>query len=407
MKILYLSFFNPLDRTSGASISCYTILKQLKEKGHEVATVSSTVFDRPEFPKAVEFLKKYKAQTLKNQKKQYKDQIPFCKIVQDGIVHFVAPSHSQNRRLVYSFEESAWWNLARVIIAKFKPDVVYGYGGQIAEQVAFRYLYDKKIPYIFYLANANYKGKECFEYCSSIVTDTQATSDHYKESLGIQVNPIGKFIDPYFQQESWPRDCITMVNPAPEKGAAIFLKILQKTIEKYPDAKFLVVESRGKIVDTIQKLKLKIPKKNIEIWPLQDEMSKVWARTKVLIHPSLWHESGSRTCMEALSAGVPVLATKSGGTKEMLNGSGHLFDFPDNYEVGKYFFEPSDDSISEWMDVLIPLLSDPKKYKEESKKARESWDNHPVCNRLDRLEKVMQSVVKKPNLIKQLKEAVK
>ena len=59
-------------------------------------------------------------------------------------------------------------------------------------------------------------------------------------------------------------------------------------------------------------------------------MASVYARARVLLVPSLWWESGPRVIVEALSNGIPVIGSSSGGVPEVIGDGGIILDFPKN-----------------------------------------------------------------------------
>jgi glycosyltransferase involved in cell wall biosynthesis len=114
---------------------------------------------------------------------------------------------------------------------------------------------------------------------------------------------------------------------------------------------------------------------------LQTDMTKVWNRTKLLLLPSLWHESGSRSVLEAMGLGIPVLASASGGTAEMLNQSGFILPLVER-DRSNYLAPFSDDELRPWLTQLHLLLDKPDYFAEASGRSREAWENHPKVNSL-------------------------
>jgi glycosyltransferase involved in cell wall biosynthesis len=56
-----------------------------------------------------------------------------------------------------------------------------------------------------------------------------------------------------------------------------------------------------------------------------DEQERMWAAIDVLVVPSLWWENSPLTVLEALAAGVPVVASRTGGVPEVIpEGAGLL-----------------------------------------------------------------------------------
>lgn len=105
---------------------------------------------------------------------------------------------------------------------------------------------------------------------------------------------------------------IAFINPIDIKGADIFWQITRLL----PDREFLVVEGGyGK------QILRKMP--NVEIIKNTDDMKSVYARTRLLLVPSRY-ESWGRVGLEAMSSGIPVIASKTPGLRESIGTGGIL-----------------------------------------------------------------------------------
>lgn len=373
--ILFASPFNLFDRSSGASISCHTLLRQLMKRGDRVVSVCATIFDNPQFSRPAEWLAEMKAEPVKTDTK-----IKMFRFERDGMAQYVVPARNQKRPVMLAREEEAWWAMFRKAVEDLKPDLVIGFGGQTTEQLAWRWLKDRGIPSMFYLVNAGYLNCDWFDGIGAVVTDTNATAEVYREKTAVKPQVIGKFIDPVRSLRNAPRDHILFINPAPEKGVALFIALAQKLAETHPEQRFLVVESRAKIAPAMRKLGVdRLP--NVSVLPLQTDMTRVWNRTKLLLVPSLWHESGSRSIVEAMGLGIPVLASASGGTEEMLNQSGFMFPLAER-DRANYLAPFSDEELSPWLTQLQLLLDKPDYFAEASRRSRVAWEKHPKINSL-------------------------
>lgn len=132
------------------------------------------------------------------------------------------------------------------------------------------------------------------------------------------------------------RDAITLVNVTGEKGSDVFYELAARM----PDRRFVGVIGGYGEPDV---------RPGVEIVPHGSDMRAVYATTRVLLMPS-GHESWGRVAVEAMSSGIPVLATDLPGLAEVLGGTGALI-------------EP------EWVDEFerqIRRLDDPVVYTEAS-----------------------------------------
>ncbi len=384
--ILFGTPFSLLDRSSGAAISCNTLLRQLMARGNKVVSVGATIFDKPAFDKPGDWLADKKAELTK-----LDEQLKIFRFEEAGMVHYVVPARHQKRPMMLAHEEEAWWALFRKAVDDVKPDIVFGFGGQTTEQLAWRWLRHKGIPSIFYLVNAGYLACDWFDQMGAIVTDTEATAGLYRETLGISPHIIGKYIEPVPALPNAPRDHILLINPAPEKGVSLFLALAEKMALTHPDQRFLVVESRAQLAPAMRAHGItRLP--NVALLPLQSDMTPVWNRTKILLLPSLWHESGSRSVVEAMSLGIPVLASASGGMAEMLNGSGRLFEMPKR-DRKDYLAPIEEPFVQPWLDEIHRLLGDPAYFARESAKASAAWASHPKVNRLELFDAAIEDAI--------------
>jgi surfactin synthase thioesterase subunit/glycosyltransferase involved in cell wall biosynthesis len=110
---------------------------------------------------------------------------------------------------------------------------------------------------------------------------------------------LGRFDNPF----------VTLVNPCAVKGLVVFLALA----EAMPHLEFAAVPTWGTTSDDLHQIK-RYP--NISILPKVDRINDLFARTRVLLVPSLWTEARSRLVVEAMLAGVPVIASNLGGLPE-------------------------------------------------------------------------------------------
>lgn len=117
-------------------------------------------------------------------------------------------------------------------------------------------------------------------------------------------------------------EAITLVNVTGEKGSDTFYELAARM----PDRKFLGVIGGWGAPD-----RRDLP--NVEIVEHCDDMRSVYARTRLLLMPSE-HESWGRVAVEAMTSGIPVLATDLPGPREAIGDGGRLIelDWWDEYE---------------------------------------------------------------------------
>ena len=108
---------------------------------------------------------------------------------------------------------------------------------------------------------------------------------------------------------------VMMVNPCAVKGISIFLALA----ERFPDAEFAAVPTWGTTARTSPRCA-----------PPQHRGAAAGGRhprsaeTRVALVPSLWAEARSRMILEAMSRGIPVIASDVGGLAEAKLGVDYL-----------------------------------------------------------------------------------
>lgn len=173
---------------------------------------------------------------------------------------------------------------------------------------------------------------------------------------------LGSFENPY----------VTMVNPCAVKGISIFLELA----DRIPEASFAAIPTWGTTPEELAELEAR---PNITIVPPVDNIDDLLRLTKILLVPSVWAEARSRLLMEAMSRGVPVIASDIGGIREAHLGVDYLLPVRpvtgykpvvDANMVPVAEVPPQD--VGPWESTLRRLLNDRQHYEElafESRRA--------------------------------------
>lgn len=324
------------------------MLFQLQQQGVDVSILGATNFDAP---KGISRLAEAWPQVEAARSKMGLVQ------VQDGeLMHHLVATRSTARDDMTSLETSIWLARYLAMLAQIKPDLVFYYGGQPLDLLIAREARVRGIPVAFYLANASYNDTLWCRDVDLILTDSQSTTDFYKENHGYPVTPVGAFIDPAQVVGEWPsRQRILLVNPSLEKGVGIFIQLAMLMAERRPDIVFEVVESRGDwprilsaVSRTIGRPVDTLP--NVVVTPNTSDMRPVYARARLLMAPSLCRESAGRVAAEAMLNGIPAIVTKRGGLPEMVGDAAVFLEFPDEFYEPPYLNLPR-------LEIFEPLLA--------------------------------------------------
>lgn len=209
-RLLWANPYCLLDTSSGASMSVREMLRQLVAQGYEVRILGCTLFDNPKGAGRLQQI----WQGMPVQTGQFFDAA-------DGeLTHQLLVTANTFRDELTSREENAWLGQYVYLLDSFKPDVVWFYGGYSLDLLIADEARSRGIPSAFYLVNGNYlKSPRWCRDIDLVLTDSQNTSDLYRQKMGFVATPIGKFIDPArFVAERHERRHLLFVNPSWEKA---------------------------------------------------------------------------------------------------------------------------------------------------------------------------------------------
>lgn len=194
--------------------------------------------------------------------------------------------------------------LARMVVASLdtgRPTAVYLHNVE-THQLGGRLVPD---PQLLYLANSHF------------------TAHRWRALAGLQCAVIPPVIRAENYLAGASGDKVLFVNPVPIKGVELMFALAARC----PDLPFLVVESwnlepawRDWCRRRAQLLG------NIEWLAPVDDMRPVYARSRLLLMPSVWEESFGRTAVEAQLNGMPVLASDRGALPEIVGNAGMVLD---------------------------------------------------------------------------------
>src|SRR5262249_26198046 len=139
-------------------------------------------------------------------------------------------------------------------------------------------------------------------------------------------------------------DFVTLINPCVEKGLPIFLALA----DAFPDVRFAAVPTWG--ADDAVRDALRV-RPNVHVLPPGDEIGDVLRQTRVLLVPSLIHETFGHVAIDAMLRGIPVLASNLGGLPEAKLGVDYLLPVRAARRSGERFEAPEQD-VTPWRETL-------------------------------------------------------
>lgn len=159
---------------------------------------------------------------------------------------------------------------------------------------------------------------------------------------------------------------VTLFHPEPEKGGLWFVNLAAQMLKQAPELRFVALGGRwGPAQWQAAGVDLAaLPNLSWQPEPEPGERAALWQDAALLLVPSLAFEASGPVVAEGLLAGVPVLAMRSGGLPEQLNGGGFLFDIPLAMR-GNVLNAPQVADLRPWVHCIRSLLlGSPALYRE-------------------------------------------
>jgi glycosyltransferase involved in cell wall biosynthesis len=109
-----------------------------------------------------------------------------------------------------------------------------------------------------------------------------------------------------------------LANLRPEKGHAVLLDAVVKLVARHPNVRFVIAGEgpmRGAIRAQIERLHLE---KTVELVGEVRDVPTFLTSVDGVVLPSITNEGFPNAVMEAMAASLPVVATDSGGTRDLV-----------------------------------------------------------------------------------------
>ncbi len=187
------------------------------------------------------------------------------------------------------------------------------------------------------------RNRPLFDRANLVVSNSRFLQHALFQRARLSTEVVTPFIDTEVLRATstgGTRDALTFVGLDEWKGAAVALRLA----EALPDRRYLFLDgprASARVRARASRLR------NVECLPWTQDMGRVFARTRLLLMPSLWEEPFGRLPVEAGACGVPTLASGRGGLREAVGDGGLVID-------------PVDD-VSLWIKG-IRQMDDPERY---------------------------------------------
>ncbi|MBE0657082.1 MAG: alpha/beta fold hydrolase [Bryobacteraceae bacterium] len=197
---------------------------------------------------------------------------------------------------------------------------------------------------------------------------------------------LGHFDNPY----------VTMVNPCAVKGISILLGLA----DRMTHVQFAAVPTWGAEAAELDALRRR---PNITLLDPVDNIDDLLKLSRVVLVPSLWAEARSRIVLEAMSRGIPVMASDAGGIHEAMLGVPHLLkvNLIRRYKpaVGSGMVpvaEVPEQDVEPWVEVLDRLTTDHDHWSKIAGQSRRASLEYAATLNVLPFEGFLQSMLGKP-----------
>ncbi len=297
------------------------------------------------------------------------------------------------------FLNKKWFNILSAIVKKEKPDLIIAQDYlipatiKVAKKFGIKtisflrsYVHISIDGFMTYLPEDKKPGKTSdfihkiqYPFYSRVVKDfewalkntnliicnshylSRVTNDYYK----VKSEVLRPFVPVEKYKVENKGEYITYINPDIHKG----VKIFEQLAEKMPDKKFLVAGKEG----------YKLNKPNVEVIGWIKDMKEVYAKTRLLVVPSIWPDTCPRVCIEVMQSGIPFIVSDRGGLTEEAEDCGI---------VVKNIF-----NTNEWINA-INKFDDKKFYNEMSKNAIKKSSEFESKGQLKKFDLLLQDLFK-------------
>lgn len=165
--------------------------------------------------------------------------------------------------------------------------------------------------------------------CDSLVSVDNNSANWFQTidySLRQKIKVIANYVDPNEfsprKNNDKPEDKIVILYPRRlyhARGLHLVLKVIDEILSKYPNVEFHFV-GQGELEDIrMVQMKMKRWPERVICYSLPfDEMPKAYMQADISLIPTLYSEGTSLSCLEAMSCGNAVIATRVGGLSDLV-----------------------------------------------------------------------------------------
>jgi surfactin synthase thioesterase subunit/glycosyltransferase involved in cell wall biosynthesis len=391
MRILLASNAQYFPAHGGGERSNRMLIEALAERGHRCFIV--TRIDRFGDEGAQRFATELAARQVDTEPAEHGVRFRL------GGVDVIAATHPPSFRAFFVSQRDA-----------FQPDVIIASTDDPAQLLLEAALEDPHAATVFlaratvalpFGPDAAFTSAEKTEFlrrADAVIGVSEYVASYMRDRSGIPAVHVAIALPepgPHPRMGSFDHPYVTLVNPCAVKGLAVLLALA----EAMPHLQFAAVPTWGTTSDDLHQIRCH---PNITILPKVDRINDLFARTRVLLVPSLWTEARSRLVVEAMLAGVPVIASNLGGLPEAkmhvpyvlplrpIEGYSHKL----NEQMVPVALVPPQD-IGPWKEALNRLTTDRAHWEELAELSRSTALAYADATTIEPFERFISTLVRK------------
>ncbi len=352
------------DHRSGAAHSMRIMTEWLAASGHECRVLATARFDGIDMD-ATEHLAALgvPVKRLPPSKEAGGGYRPTVQFEWHGIPVTMIMTRERDPRKIDKNEAPQFLRLFGVMAERYRPDIVYTYGGAPLVMQMLKHARQRGIVTVFSLRNHGYDDRRFYQNVDHVLTTSDYLSDLYRRTIGLRSTGIASPITwSEVEAPAEGRSFVTFVNPSPQKGIFFFARLVEMLGEKRPDIPVLVVQSAidASLLVSIPELDLtRYPQ--LVASPSLNEPADIFSVTKILLVPSVFEEPFGRVAADALINGVPPIVSYRGGLPGTVGDGGIVLPLP-SWLTEKERRLPSAEEAQPWYDAIVRLWDDPAAY---------------------------------------------
>ena len=245
------------------------------------------------------------------------------------------------------------------VAERFRPDVLISQGVDPLAREVRRRARSEGLAVAVLLHDCHATDPSAFDDVDAVLVPSRFAAEYYREALGLDCRVLPRLVEParVDSGQSTPK-YLTFVDPTRENGTIAFARIADELGRRRPEIPILVVEGRGTEADVAGcGLDLRTHG-NVYFKAPTADPGTYWRLSKACLAPMLWWETQSPAVAEALSRGIPVVASDRGALPETLGDAGPTLGLPD-WLTPATRRVPSAEEVAPWVEAVLRLWDDP------------------------------------------------